>query len=825
MTRALVVHPGTQHSADLARELERLDALAGFHTGFVAGDGGGWARHLGMLGFPLRRKLSKRRARGVPASKTHLQIGLELASQAFRALGHDGQAHFHWRNERFQRAVPDRAISEADVVIGFDTSSWILAERCRALRRPLIMVRTIGHPDANEAANKLLASQFPDWAETAELRLPQVRQAEQIEFDEASLIVGSSRFTHDTLVAHGVASDKIRIIPHGVDIERFSVGPTRRNRPFRFIFVGSLSSRKGIPLLLDVWRRMVRSDAELWLVGSISTKVRTLLPDLPGMRVWGHVPGHRVPDMLQQCDVFVFPSYFEGFGLVILQAMACGLPVISSQATAAPDLIGAPGNGGWILPTGQQEALEQTMAYCCAHQDEMLEIGRIARSIAERHSWQAYGRNWLPVLKEAVARNSLSTAPSPIKARAWTSGHEQVLLSHPGTQYSYHLAMQLQLRGRLTRFYTGFAIRNGSIVGRACDALPEFARNRLSARRLDGLPREKLRIQPLGELRYMLREQFAGLGTEMSLHRRNEEFQRSIPARDIRQSNVVVGFDTSSWLLARRVKQMNGKFVLDQSIGHPIEKEKIFRALRDRFPEWSITVPRKADAHIAEEMEEHTLADLVVVPSSFVGRTLTAQGVPEAKIRVIPFGTDLSCFHPAETSRTPGPVVFLFVGSISARKGVPILLEAWRQMRASNAELWLVGPGAVRKCAAFDVRAPVRFLGRRSRSDVAELMRRADVLVFPSFFEGLAQVQLEALASGLPLISTIEAGAEDLIRNGQNGFLVPAGDVTALSERMLQVAADQDLITAMRRTVIEARARLSWSVYGDRWVKVLDELV
>jgi glycosyltransferase involved in cell wall biosynthesis len=444
--------------------------------------------------------------------------------------------------------------------------------------------------------------------------------------------------------------------------------------------------------------------------------------------------------------------------------------------------------------------------------------------IAERHSRQVHGRNWLPVLEEAIARNSPSVALPPVKARASTSGREHVLLSHPGTQYSYHLATQLQLRGLLTRFHTGFAIRNGSIIGWACDALPELVQSRLSARSLDGLPREKLRIHPFGELRHMLHEQLA-LGTEMSLHRRNEQFQRSIPERDIRQSNVVIGFDTSSWLLARRVKQMNGKFVLDQSIGHPVEKERIFCALRDRFPEWSITVPRKADVHIAQETEEHKLADLVVVPSSFVGRTLTAQGVPDAKIRVIPFGTDLSRFHPAQASRTPGPIVFLFVGSISARKGVPILLEAWRQMRASNAALWLIGPGTAPKCAVFDLPASVRFLGRKSQSDVAELMRRADVLVFPSFFEGLAQVQLEALASGLPLISTVEAGAEDLIRNGQNGFLVPAGDVIALSERMLQVAADQDLIGAMRRTVIEERALLSWSVYGDRWAKVLEELV
>lgn len=399
----------------------------------------------------------------------------------------------------------------------------------------------------------------------------------------------------------------------------------------------------------------------------------------------------------------------------------------------------------------------------------------------------------------------------------------QALLAHPGTQYSYYLARELERRGWLFAFHTGLALKNVSALRKLLALLPARAREQLANRWLGDLPAPKVRLHPWEEIRLLIHDRFGGGRSEAALHRRNELFQRSIPEREIRQSNVVVGYDTSSWLLARRVKRINGKFILDQSIGHPVEKERIFGALRDRFPEWNNTAPRKAQAHIAEEIEEQELADLVVVPSSFARRTLTAQGVPEEKIRIIPFGTDLGCFRPAEASKRSGTIVFLFVGSISARKGVPILLEAWRRMRIDDAELWLAGPGAAPKCATVNLPASVRFLGRKSRADVAELMRQADLFVFPSFFEGLAQVQVEALASGLPVISTIEAGAEDIVRDGANGFLVPAGDAAILSERMLQ-ATDRNLLDAMRITALAERERLSWTVYGERWAKVLDEL-
>ncbi len=826
--KALVVHPGTQHAFRLATELHRLDALAGLHTGFAAGAGGGWERTLGLLPAGLRTPVSNRMASGVPAQFVHLQPGLELASQVrLRLAGGEGQGVLHWRNERFQRAVPERALREADVVIGFDTSSWILTQRCRALGKPLIMVQSIGHPDAMAKIAEQLTAQFPAWEPTWERRLPCVREAEQIEHDDTTLIVGSSRFTRQTLVDHGVVADKIRVLPHGVDCARYRVAGERGNRPFRFVFVGSVSGRKGVPLLLEAWRRLQPAGAELWVVGPIAPAVRKLVPELPGLRVWGEVPGVQVAGILQQCDVLVFPSYFEGFGLVILQAMACGLPVITTAATAGPDLIPSPGEGGWIVPIGDEERLRQAMDHCLTQPGEMRAVGLRARAIAERFNWQVYGRNWLPILAEAVQRGSAeapstaSSAGRPPARRVWRA---DVLVAHPGTQYSHYLAAELQRRSRLAGFHTGLAMTRGSFWDRCWQGLPRGLRQATRNRRVEDVPSERLESYPVGELIAATRLRWGGGDGERVLHWRNARFQRLLPESALRAADIVVGFDTSSWILVRRAKASGKRFILDQSIGHPAVKERVFAGLRERYPDWSLSVPRKATAHLAEEREEHALADVIVVPSGFVRETLLAEGVAAAKIRIIPFGTDLNLFHPATQPRPPGTLVFLFVGSLSARKGLPVLLEAWRSLPALPAELWLVGPGAMPEGERAALSPSVKLLGPKSRTEVAALMRQADVFVFPSFFEGLAQVQVEALASGLPVIATHEAGAGDLVQDGKNGYLVPAGDAPATAHCMERIARDPSLLEALRQAVLAQREQLSWRVYGDRWAQLLDEL-
>lgn len=397
----------------------------------------------------------------------------------------------------------------------------------------------------------------------------------------------------------------------------------------------------------------------------------------------------------------------------------------------------------------------------------------------------------------------------------------RVLLAHPGTQYSFRLAVELQRRDSLSAFHTGLAFCDDGWVDKVWSALPANWQHRTANRRIEGLPSSQLHLHPVGELDALLRFH-TGEKSEVVIHERNKKFQQLIPEKAIATAQAVVGFDTSAWLLADRCRKHRLPFILDQSIGHPKAKEVVFDELRSRFPKWVETIPRKSEGLLACESTEHSLATIVVAPSNFVRQTLIENGVVAEKIRVIPFGTDLELFSPA-LEPGPGPRVFLYAGSITARKGVPVLLEAWdRAGIAGRAELWLAGPG--RLPPGVNLPEGAKLLGPLSRSGLAATMRRSDVFVFPSFFEGLAQVQIEALAAGLPLIGTTASGAEDIVIEGETGFVTAPDDHIQLALRMQQLAEDTSGWSRMRDRCVAGRERFAWAHYGDRWADVLQEL-
>lgn len=399
----------------------------------------------------------------------------------------------------------------------------------------------------------------------------------------------------------------------------------------------------------------------------------------------------------------------------------------------------------------------------------------------------------------------------------------QVLLAHPGTQYAPYLAAELERRGMLARFWTGFAIAERSWMDAAVQCLPIRFRKPLERRRV-AVPAGSLRTRPV--LDWRARKAVSRVGEETAFFERNRRFQELIPDSELRRAGVVVGFDTSSWILAKRARQIGRPFILDQSIGHPVAKERAYAGIRRDYPAWNTSVPHKAEPLVAAEREEHALADVIVVPSRFVRRTLVEEGVDAARIRVIPFGTDIGLFHPAhaEDDTPRSRVVFLFVGGVTARKGMPVLLEVWRQWNPEDAELWIAGPGMIPDAERARLPPSVKVLGPQGRQDVAVLMRKADVFVFPSFFEGLAQVQIEAQAAGLPLIGTVESGAEELVGDGRTGCVVPAGDVNVLAIAMRRLATDRELCQQMRRNAIASRERLSWNHYGDQWARLVAEV-
>ena len=234
------------------------------------------------------------------------------------------------------------------------------------------------------------AELFPEIAPA----IPSIREPrekirrKQQEIELADHIFVASSISKQSLLEIGVKAEKITVIPYGSPLEYFQPQPKPDNC-LRALFVGRLSPRKGVHYLLQAWQNLKLTDAELMLVGT------NMFP--PGWleqygEIYHHVPS--VPHLLlnqyySSASVFVFPSLVEGFGLVLLEAMCCGIPVITTTNTAGPDII-TDGVEGFIIPIRDVEALQEKLEWCYHHPQELAAMGQAARRKAEQLNWGLY---------------------------------------------------------------------------------------------------------------------------------------------------------------------------------------------------------------------------------------------------------------------------------------------------------------------------------------------------------------------------------------------------------------------------------------------------
>jgi glycosyltransferase involved in cell wall biosynthesis len=217
-----------------------------------------------------------------------------------------------------------------------------------------------------------------------------------------------------------------------------------------------------------------------------------------------------------------------------------------------------------------------------------------------------------------------------------------------------------------------------------------------------------------------------------------------------------------------------------------------------------------------ELLAELPLADFHVAQSAFAERSLIDYGVAPGRIFRMPLGVDADRFRPREGQRKPGPLRVLFTGQMSVRKGVHHLLAAWDLARLGDAELLLAG--APKDAYIADLvgkrGAGVRYLGFVPHAKLHELYQEVDVYVFPSLAEGGVYVIYEALASGLPCIVSASAGSA--VRDGREGFVVPAGDVEELAGRLKQLANDEPLRLRLGAAACERGQHFAWPEFYRR---------
>lgn len=217
-------------------------------------------------------------------------------------------------------------------------------------------------------------------------------------------------------------------------------------------------------------------------------------------------------------------------------------------------------------------------------------------------------------------------------------------------------------------------------------------------------------------------------------------------------------------------------------------------------------------------MEEYARATLILVLSEKAKETFLIAGVSEGKLFPTSRGVDVEKFTPA--MNPPAKFRAIFVGALIKRKGVHVLLEAWRRLALSDAELVLVGNPS-EEISALLRDAPSNVVVRGFVKDVAAELHTAALHIFPSECEGSAKATYEAAACGLPQIATRESG--DVVVDGANGLIVPPNDVEALMAAIEHLHRDRALAAQMgaagRQRVVE---NFTWDHFRKRLLGAYD---
>ena len=393
-----------------APELNQLAlalALAGRLDGFVrpyANKGRAWERALSVLplGGRLYEQTFGRRQLADPAlaALTHeAGVAFDWGSALIgRTRGlpsswrHRWTNHLHMKVREAVALAGARQASRVGCVVAYEGFALPAFESARKTGAG----RWLNYPVAHHRQRRLIREEelalepsfaptwpgFDDWGPGHEERLDR-------EIALADRVLLGSSFAADSFVAEGVPRDKLCVVPYGVDLQVFSPAPAASSRDiFKVIYAGQLTQRKGLSYLLRGYQRFARADTQLTLVGSEVGGPEALRP-YAGL--FTHVPHQTrvaLADRYRQSHVFVFPTLVEGMPLVVLEAMACGLPVIVTAN--GPAGIVRDGIDGFIIPQRSAEAVHEKLDLLFRDRERCEAMGRNAARRAHEFSWSAY---------------------------------------------------------------------------------------------------------------------------------------------------------------------------------------------------------------------------------------------------------------------------------------------------------------------------------------------------------------------------------------------------------------------------------------------------
>jgi glycosyltransferase involved in cell wall biosynthesis len=299
-------------------------------------------------------------------------------------------------DKRVAKSLKELSAKGTNAVYAYEDGALFSFREAKKLQLKCLYDLPIGYWRASKRLLQIESERWPEWASTltgledSEDKL--YRKDEELRL--ADKIFVASQFTANTLKDYPGKLAPIEVIPYAFPpvVSSRTYNTPSKSKPLKLLFVGGLSQRKGIADLFAVVDKL-KNYVELTIVGKKSTNECTALNQALAKHRWIPSLSHaEVLNLMHKHDVLVFPSLFEGFGLVITEAMSQGTPVITTDRTAGPDLI-VHGKNGWLIEAGSTNALQASVEELLSNPSTIAEVGREAMKTASRRNWNIYGKD------------------------------------------------------------------------------------------------------------------------------------------------------------------------------------------------------------------------------------------------------------------------------------------------------------------------------------------------------------------------------------------------------------------------------------------------
>jgi alpha-maltose-1-phosphate synthase len=383
----------------------------------------------------------------------------------------------------------------------------------------------------------------------------------------------------------------------------------------------------------------------------------------------------------------------------------------------------------------------------------------------------------------------------------------KIALSTPGKFHTFDLARELHSRGALAAVFTGY---------------PSFKLQN------ENVPQEMIRTFPWLQAPYMAfpwKQHLPHSVIQHWEHLAAVSFGNWVASK-LPECDLYVGLSNTSLAAGKKAHQQGARYVCDRGSAHIRVQDAL---LREEHALWGMQFNGIDPRTIDREEAEYAEADLITIPSIFSYRSFVEQRVSKEKLRLLPYGVNVSRFQPV-AEPVLGQFDILYVGAMSLQKGIQYLVQAYNKISHPNKSLTFIGTPSQKLIETLKLRgvwpAHVKVFGHMPQTELKHIMSRSHVLVLPSIQDGFGMVMAQAMACACPVIASRNTGGEDLFTDGEEGFIVPIRDIEALAVCLQQLADNPELQKKMgEKALMRVHHLGGWKSYGDIATAIYAEML